>query len=67
MLDTLSIDQDWVLVLGLALYGMVSISHSITSDAAAWWQVVLLLMCALARCITLVVETLAGAWLYRGV
>jgi hypothetical protein len=36
VLDALSINQDWVLVSDLALYGMAPVSHLIARDDAAW-------------------------------
>ena len=67
VLDALFINQDWILVLGLALYGMALVSHSITINDDAWRQVVSSVVCSLAHCVSLVVVTPSGAWLYHGV
>ena len=45
----LSMNQDWLLILGLALHGVVLASGLVTNDDAMGWQVVLLLMHILAR------------------
>ena len=60
-------NQDWILVLGLALHGATPVSHLIIGDDAAWWQVVSPLVHALVHCVPLMEKTLSRAWLYCGV
>jgi hypothetical protein len=64
MMDGLSVNQGWALVLGLVLRGVAPASPLITSDDAAWRLVASSLVCALARCVPLVAKTLSWVWLY---
>jgi steroid 5-alpha reductase family enzyme len=57
----LSVMWDRIQVLGLALCGMVPVSHLITCDATARQWVVLLLVRTWACRVPLVMETLLGA------
>ena len=57
---------DWILVLGLTLCGMMSVSRLIANSDAMWWQAALLLVRALVHCVSLAV-TLLEVWFYRRV
>ena len=59
VLRSLPIMQDRILVLGLTLRGVVSVSGLITNDDDAWWRVVSSFMRALAHCVPMA-ETLYG-------
>ena len=61
-MNGLSIVQDWVLVLGLALRDVAPGSHLITNDDNTWRWVISSFMRALTCCTSLVVETLLGVW-----
>ena len=56
----LSVKQDQIQVLGLALRGVAPVSHLITYDAATRRWVILLLMRTQACCVPPVTETLLG-------